>query len=130
MAQSMNSTVEYTAKASFLKGLTSTGHVMLGNRAFEYYNERNPEDYVQIPWEEVDYVSASVLFGKYIPRFAVFTKKNGNFTFSARDNKALLRAVREHVPEDRLLRSPDFFDILKAGVLAIPKAVKGLFRRS
>lgn len=33
-------------------------------------------DYIQIPWEEVDYVIASVMFkGKYIPRFAIQTKK-------------------------------------------------------
>ena len=49
--------------------------VMLGNKAFEFYNEKNPEDYIQIPWDEIDYVAASVLFGgKKIARFAIFIK--------------------------------------------------------
>ena len=36
---------------------------LLGNKAFEFYNERNPEDYIQIPWDEIDRVAASVMFG-------------------------------------------------------------------
>lgn len=62
MAQSLNSKVDLTVKASCHNGLGSTGHVMVGDQAFEYYNVRNVEDYVQIPWDEVDYISASVLF--------------------------------------------------------------------
>lgn len=40
-------------------------------------------DYIQIPWEEVDYVIASVMFkGKYIPRFAIQTKKRNLYLCS------------------------------------------------
>ena len=46
MAQSQNSRVELTIKATNLMGLTSEGSVMVGNRAFEFYNARNPEDFV------------------------------------------------------------------------------------
>ena len=115
MAQSLNSKVDLTVKASCHNGLGSTGHVMVGDHAFEYYNVRNVEDYVQIPWEEVDYISASVLFNKWISRFAILTKRNGHYTFSARDNKQLLRAVREYVSEDHMYRSPNFFTVIKDG---------------
>ena len=82
MAQSQNSTVDLATPATCLMGLTSHGNVMVGNKAFEYYNERNPEDYIQIPWDEVDYIAAEVLRGtKKITRFAIFTKDNGHFTF-------------------------------------------------
>ena len=63
MAQSQNSTVDLATPATCLMGLTSHGNVMVGNKAFEYYNERNPEDYIQIPWDEVDYIAAEVLRG-------------------------------------------------------------------
>ena len=120
MAESMNTEVYYQAKASSLRGLTSTGYVMAGDRAFEFYNEKNVEDYVQIPWEEIDYVAASVMFGgRVIPRFAIFTKQNGHFDFSTRENHATLRAIREHVPADRIVRSASFFDVVKHGFLAI-----------
>ena len=123
MAQSMNSSVDFTVKASSFLGFTSYGNVMVGNRAFEFYNERNPEDNIQIPWDQIDHVAASVMFGgRLIPRFAIMTKENGNFTFSTRDNKATLRAINKYIPGDRLLRSPSFFGVIKAGIL-------GLFHR-
>ena len=57
MAQSQNSSVDLALKATSFQGLTTYGDVMVGNAAFEFYNERNPEDYIQIPWDQVDYVS-------------------------------------------------------------------------
>ncbi len=115
MAQSQNSTVEFAVKATFLQGLATYGDVMVGNRAFEFYNERNPADFIQIPWEEIDRIEAEVI-GRKIARFAIFTKANGHFTFSTRDNAAALRAVRAHVPEERMLRSRSFFDVIRLGI--------------
>ena len=119
MAQSQNSSVDLAVKATSFQGLTTYGDVMVGNAAFEFYNERNPEDYIQIPWDQVDYVAAEVLPGKKIARFAIFTKENGHFSFSTRDNKATLRAMRAYVPEDRLQRSPSFADVMKAGAKSL-----------
>lgn len=119
MAQSQNSTVDFTAKATSFQGLGTYGDVMVGNAAFEFYNEKNPEDYIQIPWGEVDYVAAEVLPGKKISRFAIFTKENGHFAFSTRDNKACLRAMGAYVPADRLQRSPSFLDVVKAGAKSL-----------
>ena len=122
MAISMNTSVEYSSKATFLQGFTTYGDVMVGDKAFEFYNEKNKEDFVQIPWEEIDYVSAEVLGKKNIVRFAIFT-------FSTRDNRATLRAVREHVPADRLLRSPNALQVAKMGVKSIPSVIGGVFKR-
>ena len=119
MAQSQNSSVDLAIKATSFQGLTTYGDVMVGNAAFEFYNERNPEDYIQIPWDQVDYVAAEVLPGKKIARFAIFTKENGHFSFSTRDNKATLRAMKAYVPEDRLQRSPSFADVMKAGAKSL-----------
>ena len=87
MVQSQNKIVDLTIQASHLQGFTSQGNVIVGDRAFEYYDERNPNDYIQIPWQEVDLITAEVVFKKRIPRFAVHTKKNGDFIFSTKDNK-------------------------------------------
>ncbi|MCH4084033.1 MAG: DUF956 family protein [Olsenella sp.] len=129
MAISMNTNVEYSERATFLQGFTTYGDVMVGDKAFEFYNEKNKEDFIQIPWEEVDYVSAEVIGKKRITRFAIFTKRNGHFTFSTRDNKATLRAIREHVPADRLLKSPNVLQVAKAGVKGIPGALGSVFKR-
>ena len=129
VAQSQNTSVELTIRATNLMGLTTEGSVMVGDRAFEFYNARNPEDFVQIPWDQVDHVAAEVIGGRHIARFAIFTKANGHFTFSTRDNKATLRAVREHVGASKMVRSASFLAVVRAGIASIPRAVGGLFRK-
>ena len=121
MAQSTNTKVEYKTKAASYSGIGSYGNIMLGDKAFEYYNEKNPEDYIQIPWDQVDYIAASVYFKKYITRFAVFIKGGNNryFAFSAKNNKALLRACKAHVPEDRLQKAPTLLKVMGDGVRAL-----------
>lgn len=122
MAQSQNSVVDLTIPATSYHGLATYGNVMVGNKAFEFYNDKNVEDYIQIPWDQVDYVAGSVMFGgKWIARFAIMTKENGDFSFSTKDNKKTLRAMRAYIPEDRLVRSPSFFDVIKRGVLSLFK---------
>ena len=120
MAQSLNTKVDLTIPATMFVGLTTTGNMMVGDKALEYYNERNVEDYIQIPWDQIDHIAASVLFGgRIIPRFAVFTTENGHFAFSTRDNKAALRVVRNHIGNEKVLRSMDFLDVLRAGVAGL-----------
>ncbi len=106
MAQSMNTKVDLVVKGTSFHGLTTYGKIMVGDKAFEFYNERNVNDYIQIPWEEIDHVSASVLFkGKYIPRIAVHVKDGRAFTFASKDPKRLLRGINEYIPGDRMLKS-------------------------
>ena len=113
----MNTKVDMTIKATSFHGLAVYGDIMIGDKAVEFYNEKNVEDYIQIPWEEIDHVAASVMAGgKWISRFAVFTKKNGHFSFSTRDNKKTLRAMRPYVGEENLVRSPNLLDVMKAGI--------------
>ncbi|MBR3318287.1 MAG: DUF956 family protein [Atopobiaceae bacterium] len=128
MAQSQNSSVDLTIKATSFHGLGTYGDIMVGNKALEFYNERNVEDYIQIPWEEVDYISAEVI-GKKITRFAVFIKQGGHFSFSTRDNKKTLRAVREYVGEDRMFRSKSFFDVVKLGIKGVGKGIVNVVKR-
>ncbi len=119
MAQSMNTKVDLTMAGTSYMGLASYGKIMVGDKAFEFYNDRNVEDYIQIPWEEVDYVTASVILkGKWIPRFAITTKQTGTFTFAGRDSKALLRAMNKYIDSQDMLRSLSFFQVIKRGVCA------------
>ncbi len=120
MAQSLNTKVDLTISATSYLGISNYGKVMIGDKAFEYYNDRNVEDYIQIPWEEVDYIAASVLFGgKWISRFAIFTKENSHFSFSTRDNKKTLRAVNQYIESDKLVRSITFMQVIKRGIKSL-----------
>lgn len=113
MVSSQNKRVDLTIKAKHLQGFTSSGDVMVGDEAFEYYNERNPRDYIQIPWAEVELITAEVIFKRKIPRFAVHTKQNGDFIFTTVDNKKTLRAINKYIPGDKLRKSLSFVDYIK-----------------
>lgn len=120
MVNSMNNSVDLVMKATSFMGLSSYGNVMVGNKAFEFYNERNVNDYIQLPWTEISYIAASVLFGgKVINRFAVFLNNGRHFSFSARDNKKLLRAVSRYIPSDRLRKSETFFSVVLKGLKSL-----------
>ena len=90
---------------------------MIGDKGFEFFNSRDARKFIQIPWEEVDYVIASIMFkGKWIPRYSVQTKRNGTYTFSSKDPKKVLRVIREYVDPKRMVQSLSFFDVIKRGL--------------
>ena len=123
MVQSINTKVDLVIDATSHLGLPEYGKIMIGDRGFEFYNSRDARKFIQIQWDEVDFVIVSILFkGKWIPRYAIKTKKNGTFTFSSKDPKKVLRVVREYVEPDRIVRSLSFFDVLKRGL-------KNLFKK-
>lgn len=115
MVKSQNKKVDLSIKARCLNGFTSNGNIMIGDEAFEFYNEKNIDDYVQIPYKEISFVSASVIFGKKISRFAIHTKENGNFIFTTKDNKKTLRALNNYIDSNKLRRSLSFFEVIKRG---------------
>lgn len=120
MVQSLNTKVDFTINATSYLGLANYGKIMIGDKAFEFYNDKNVKDYIQIPWGEVNYVMASVMFkGKWIPRFAVVTKNNCNFIFSYRNNKALLREVNNYIASENLVRSLSFFQVIRRGIKSL-----------
>ena len=124
MVQSLNTKVDLVIDATSFTGFADYGKIMIGDKGFEFYNSRDPRKFIQIPWEEVDYVIASVLFkGKWIPRYAVRTKKNGTYTFSSKDAKKVLRTVRNYVDPNHMVHSLSFFDVIK-------RAVKSIFKKS
>ncbi|AUB52052.1 DUF956 family protein [Enterococcus mundtii] len=122
MVQSLNTKVDLTMNATSYLGVAEYGKIMIGDKGFEFYNDRDARKFVQIPWEEVDVVIASVMFkGKWIPRFAIRTKKNGTYSFSAKHPKEVLRAIRKYVDPSHMVRSLSLIDVVKRGVIGIFK---------
>jgi len=122
MVQSLNTQVDFITDATAFTGLTDYGKIMIGDKGFEFYNSRDSRKFVQIPWEEVDYVIASVMFkGKWIPRYAIQTKKNGTFTFSSKQPKKVLREIQEYVEPDHMVQSLGFFDVIKRSFRSLGK---------
>ena len=125
MAQSINTRVDVVVEATSYQGLTNYGKIMVGDKGFEFFNTRNVNDYIQIPWEEVDYVIASVRFkGKKIPRYEIQTKKNVTYSYTSNETKKVLRAINQYIPSERLVRSLSFFYVLKRNFMPSKKNAK------
>ncbi|WP_010648760.1 DUF956 family protein [Oceanobacillus massiliensis] len=117
MVQSINTKVDLVIDATSHLGVSAYGQIMIGDKGFEFFNKRDARKFIQIPWEEVEYVIASVMFkGKWIPRYAIQTKRNGTYTFSSKDPKKVFRAMREYVNPDHMVQSLGFLDIIKRGL--------------
>jgi len=124
MIESINTKVDLVIEATAFTGFADYGKIMIGNKGFEFYNSRDVRKYIQIPWEDVDYVIASVLLkGKWIPRYAIRTKKNGTYTFASKEAKKVLRTIRNYIDKDRIVHSLSFLDVVK-------RAVKSIFEKN
>ncbi|HCW52897.1 MAG TPA: DUF956 domain-containing protein [Clostridium sp.] len=120
MVQSLNTKVDLTINATSFNGVTNYGKIMIGDKGFEFYDSRDYRKYIQIPWNEVDYVIVSVILkGRWIPRYAIKTKKNGTYTFASKDAKRVLRAVRNYVDPNRMVNSLSFFDVMKRSIISL-----------
>ncbi|MEG0294635.1 DUF956 family protein [Enterococcus sp.] len=125
MVESLNTKVTLVIDGTSFLGLTDYGKIMVGDRGFEFYNHRDARKFIQIPWEEVEYVVASVMFkGKWIPRYGIQTKKNGTYTFSSKEPKKVLREIRQYVDPDKMVHSLSFFQVVQRGVSSMFKKKK------
>lgn len=113
MVESLNSKVDLTIDATSYMGMPEYGKLMVGNKGFEFYNSRNEKDFIQIPWGEVDTVIVSIVFGgRWIPRYALRTKRNGTFSFASKKPQEVLRSIRKYVGADKLVQSLSMKDVL------------------
>lgn len=118
MVKSLNNSVDLIIPGTSLMGFTEYGDIMIGNNAFEFYHRQDSHKYIQIPWQEIEYVKASVLFkGKWIPRYAIQTKQNGTFIFASKEPKKVLRTINKYVDSQKMMRSLGFFTVLKRALI-------------
>ena len=114
MAISKNTKVLFNTKANLLSGMIGNkrGDILVGDRAFEFYNEKNPEDYLQIPWEEIIRVRAQLFFrDKYIRGFFVDTKSAGTFNFVVKNAGKTLKTMRDFLGKEKIFRNKNLFSI-------------------
>ncbi|MFR5266115.1 DUF956 family protein [Clostridium sp.] len=122
MVQSLNTKVDLVVDATSFAGLSDYGKIMIGDKGFEFYNSNDYRKFIQIPWEEIDYIIISVILkGKWIPRYAIKTKKNGTYSFSSKETKKVLRTIRKYVNSNRMVKSLSFFDVVKRTIKPIFK---------
>ena len=106
MAQSLNKTIEFhTTGVSYLGVGGKVGKMLLGNAAFEFYADTNVENYIQIPWAEIEQIGANVRGHKISRHFEIFTKES-KFLFASKDSGKILKIAREKLGNDKVVKLP------------------------
>ena len=114
MVKSLNSKVDLVIKGTYHNWIVEYGDIMIGNAGFEFYNSRNVRKCVQINWDNIECVTAIVLFkGKWIPRFCIYTKDKITYNFSVKKPKKVLKIISHYISSDNMYRSLGFFKSIK-----------------
>ena len=122
MAQSQNKTVEFhTTGVSYLGVGGKVGKMLVGNAAFEFYADANVEDYIQIPWQDIEQIGANVSGRKVSRHFEIFTDQ-GKFLFASKDSGKILKIAREKLGNDKVVKLPTLVQI-------IGRKIKNLFAK-
>ena len=122
MAQSQNKTVEFhTTGVSYLGVGGKVGKILVGDVAFEFYADANVEDYVQIPWKEIEQIGANVSGRKVSRHFEILTDKS-KFLFASKDSVKILKIAREHLGNEKVVKLPTLIQTIGA-------RIKGLFAK-
>jgi hypothetical protein len=109
MPQSLNTKAELaTDGISYLGMGAKYGKLLVGDKAFEFFNDKNVQDFIQIPWQEVTEVYAQVSGRNVGRRFRVVTTA-GTFDFSSKDAGKILKVMRHYLGDDKVLRMPSLW---------------------
>lgn len=107
MAQSRNKKVLLqTTGVSYLAALGGkVGKFLIGETALEFYNDKNVEDYIQIPWSSIQQIGANVTSKKISRHFEIFTNQ-GKFLFASKDSGKILKIARQQLGDDKVVKLP------------------------
>ena len=95
--------------------------MLLGNAAFEFYADTNVENYIQIPWAEIEQIGANVRGHKISRHFEIFTKES-KFLFASKDSGKILKIAREKLGNNKVVKLPTLIQI-------IGQKIKNLFAK-
>ncbi len=114
MVQSLNTKTSTPFAAIAYVGLGSVyGKLLIGDKAFEFFNDANVEDAIQIPWDTIYHVEGVVSRNNKIGRQIVVvlnrqgnSKRQNHLRFSSKESGKILKLVREHLGNDKVVKAP------------------------
>ena len=106
MAQSINSRVELTTSGvSYMTFGGKVGKFLLGDKGLEFYPDVNVEQYIQIPWDQIDAIGANVSGKKISRHFEIYTPKS-RFLFASKDSGKILKIARGYIGNEKVVQLP------------------------
>lgn len=114
MAQSINTRADLAVDAIAFIGFPKYGKVMIGDKALEFFNDKNVNDNMQFPWASIRAVEAHVSKSNKIDNtFYIVLKNSHKVRFSSADSGKILKLVREQIGNDKVLRIPTMGSTIK-----------------
>ena len=115
MAQSLNTKVDFTTAGIAYLGFTEYGKIMIGDRAFEFFNDTNVEKNMQFPWASIKRVEGDVSVSKNgkvkIGRqFIIVFRNEQKVRFAAKESGTVLKYIRQYIGNEKVVRQKGFFD--------------------
>lgn len=121
MVKSQNTKVDWSGKGmAYLSMTGNVGQFLVGDKALEFYSDSNVANYIQIPWQNVVSIGANVSKRKVSRHFEVITT-DGKFLFACKESGQLLKAAREYVGNEKIVKLPT---LLQMVVVKIKKFFK------
>ena len=121
MIQSLNTKTSSPFQAIAYVCLGSVyGKLLIVDKSFEFFNDANIADAIQIPWDTIHHVEGVVTRQHKIRRqFVIVLKKQGNskrqnnLRFSSKDAGKVLKLIREHIGNDKVVKAPTLVSKIK-----------------
>ena len=127
--QSLNSVAEFSCSGVSYHGITPTvGKIMLGDKGFEYYNDKNIQDFIQIPWGNIEQAGANVHGRRVSRHFEIYTD-SGKFLFSSKQSGKILKIIREHIGNENVIRLRTMIQVIIFRFKKLGKRIASLFKR-
>lgn len=122
MVESLNTKVDLTARGISYLGIGAKyGDIMIGDRAFEFFNEKNVQDYVQIPWKDMQNVYAQVKHNQTLGRRFKIQTTAGEFDFSSKEVGPILKLIRNQLGDEHVIRQIGFWK-------QMGRTIRGMFQ--
>lgn len=118
MAQSLNTKADFSTEGIAYLGFAEYGKILIGDVAFEFYNDRNVEKNMIFPWSSILRVEGDVtktLKGqvKVGRQFSIVLQNGSKVRFSSKESGTVLRWMRDYLGNEKVVKSPSFLGTFK-----------------
>ncbi|WP_172208920.1 DUF956 family protein [Lactococcus hodotermopsidis] len=119
MVQSLNTkTAPPIAGIAYVGIGGNYGKFLIGDKAFEFFNDANVADFIQIPWETIARVEGIVAKQNKIGRQFVIVlnnkgKRKNHLRFSSKESGKILKLIREQIGNDKVVKAPTLIGTIK-----------------
>jgi len=103
VAQSLNTKADFSTEGIAYLGFAEYGKILIGDVAFEFYNDRNVEKNMTFPWSSILRVEGDV----------TKTLNGSKVRFSSKESGTVLRWMRDYLGNEKVVKSPSFLGTFK-----------------